>query len=194
MLGRFRPSVDTDPGPYSPFPPRATGHYRTSPSSLPEQVPFAPCPGATMLCGDVRPQPKGCHCEARRAAALRTEGEEAIATPRGGDCFASLAMTERTRPHEIWSHTLARCGRGSRGSSRRCRMGPPGSGLSSAMNALQMRSCLGIVALSCYHVVGRTQRVPCVREQCSCLSDDPPRPGLSHARAGQPALVFSIAG
>jgi hypothetical protein len=33
------------------------------------------------------------HCEARRAAALRAEGDEAISTRAMGDCFASLAMT-----------------------------------------------------------------------------------------------------
>jgi hypothetical protein len=32
--------------------------------------------------------------------------DEAISTPRAGDCFAALALTELARqPHETWSHT-----------------------------------------------------------------------------------------
>ena len=37
-----------------------------------------------------------CHCETRRAAALRAEGDEAISTLGMGDCFASLAMTHES--------------------------------------------------------------------------------------------------
>jgi len=39
-----------------------------------------------------------CPCEARRAAALGAEGDEAISIRGMGDCFASLAMTYRAVP------------------------------------------------------------------------------------------------
>jgi hypothetical protein len=43
------------------------------------------------------PTPWVCHCE--------EHGDEAISTPRGGDCFAALAMTERARHPTEFSHT-----------------------------------------------------------------------------------------
>ena len=51
-----------------------------------------------------------CHCEGRRAAALRAEGDEAISIPRVRDCFASLAMTYKpqkkadSEPQHLESH------------------------------------------------------------------------------------------
>ena len=52
-------------------------------------------------------EPRSCHREARRAAVLRTEGDEAISTPRVRDCFASLAMTScKQNPHPK-QHTIS---------------------------------------------------------------------------------------